>query len=93
VGAAFIGAVEAIDPQVADAVVQDFAAAARTIGGQQVMATVSAGLALAGEETEDIGEPLTRADRALYRAKHLGRNRTESATTLSPVTANRFRAA
>ena len=63
---------------IAERVRQAFAAAHRFYEGQPIDATVSAGVgeARADMSFEDI---VDAADRALYRAKHLGRNRVEQA--------------
>ena len=55
----------------------NFAAAAVTVDGREVNATVTGGIATAGIEDMSIEALLRRADRNLYRAKHLGRNRIE----------------
>jgi diguanylate cyclase (GGDEF)-like protein len=52
---------------------------AETAGGLGIPATVSIGLAEAGGERVDLPALLAAADRALYRAKMLGRNRIEIA--------------
>jgi diguanylate cyclase (GGDEF)-like protein len=46
-----------------------------------IRATVSIGVAEATVDLSDVGEWIVRADRALYRAKALGRNRTVRAVT------------
>ena len=49
-----------------------------SFGGSQVSVTASFGVAgFRGEDAPSFGELLSRADRALYRAKQLGRNRAE----------------
>jgi diguanylate cyclase (GGDEF)-like protein len=55
-----------------------FANAAEDVGGVLVGTTVSAGVALAGED-ENLEPMLARADQALYAAKSRGRNRVELA--------------
>ena len=52
-----------------------FAEAGVMIGGQEIGATVSIGAATSYDPDADIGALLARADAALYRAKHDGRNR------------------
>ena len=56
-----------------------FADASACHDGPGVRATVSIGLAEARPGRGDLGQLLARADRALYRAKALGRNRVEVA--------------
>jgi diguanylate cyclase (GGDEF)-like protein len=56
-----------------------FATAARVVGGIPIAATVSIGLAHADDRPAGIETLCERADKALYRAKALGRNRVESA--------------
>ncbi|MCA6119870.1 GGDEF domain-containing protein [Bradyrhizobium sp. WSM 1738] len=56
-----------------------FAAAARIVDGVPIAATVSIGLAHAHDRPADIEALCERADKALYQAKALGRNRIESA--------------
>jgi PleD family two-component response regulator len=46
-----------------------------------LLATVSAGLAVASEADQRLGELFATADRALYRAKAKGRNRVEGGRT------------
>jgi len=52
-----------------------FEEAGVTVGGHAIGATVSIGAATSYEPLADIGPLLARADAALYRAKHDGRNR------------------
>ncbi len=62
---------------VAQRIIDAFAKAAWSLDGRLVGATVSIGIALADTGDVDLDELLRRADRALYRAKDLGRNRVE----------------
>jgi diguanylate cyclase (GGDEF)-like protein len=61
----------------AERVRASFAAAARVVDGVLIAATVSIGLAHADDGPADIEALCERADRALYQAKALGRNRVE----------------
>ena len=61
----------------ANTVVSEFAKAASIVEGMPILATVSAGIAASAEDSFIIDLVLVRADRALYRAKALGRNRAE----------------
>jgi len=63
----------------AERVRESFAAAARVVDGVPIGATVSIGLADATDRPAGIEALCERADKALYRAKALGRNRVESA--------------
>jgi diguanylate cyclase (GGDEF)-like protein len=63
----------------AERVRESFAAAARVVDGVPVAATVSIGLAHADDQPAEIVALSERADKALYQAKALGRNRVESA--------------
>ena len=64
----------------AERVREGFAVAARVVDGVPIAATVSIGLAHAYDLPADMVEALCeRADKALYQAKALGRNRVESA--------------
>jgi diguanylate cyclase (GGDEF)-like protein len=60
---------------VAERVRAAFEVAGVEISGQRVGSTVSIGVAEAGPPLAEFGELLGRADAALYRAKHGGRNR------------------
>jgi diguanylate cyclase (GGDEF)-like protein len=62
---------------IADRVRRNFAAAAARCGNAELMPSVSAGVAL-GSSGADIRHLLEVVDRALYRAKELGRNRVET---------------
>lgn len=64
---------------VAEDVAHRFAAAAASSDGLAIAATVSVGLVEAGASGSDLTELLAAADRALYKAKLLGRNRIEVA--------------
>ncbi len=68
---------------IADRVRRNFAAAAGEFGEQDLPPTVSIGVAMCGREN-DVNVLLSIADRALYRAKALGRNRVE---TIAPDSA------
>jgi diguanylate cyclase (GGDEF)-like protein len=63
----------------AERVRERFAAAARVVDGIPIAATVSVGVAHAGYRPADLETLCEHADKALYRAKALGRNRVESA--------------
>jgi diguanylate cyclase (GGDEF)-like protein len=63
----------------AERVRESSAAAARVVDGVPIAATVSIGIAHADDWPADIEALCERADKALYRAKALGRNRVESA--------------
>ncbi|MEH2510949.1 diguanylate cyclase (GGDEF)-like protein [Nitrobacteraceae bacterium AZCC 1564] len=76
----------------AERVRESFAAAARVVDGIPIAATVSIGLAHADGRPADIAALCERADKALYRAKALGRNRVEGAVDeLVPVAAGQSR--
>jgi diguanylate cyclase (GGDEF)-like protein len=63
----------------AERVRESFAAAARIVDGVALAATVSIGLAYVDDRPADIEALCERADKALYQAKALGRNRVEIA--------------
>jgi diguanylate cyclase (GGDEF)-like protein len=63
----------------AEHVREAFAAAARVVDGIPIAATVSIGLAYADDAPASVEALCERADKALYRAKALGRNRVECA--------------
>jgi diguanylate cyclase (GGDEF)-like protein len=54
-----------------------FEASSHPIGQHAIRSTVSVGVAISDEEYSDLSALLAAADRALYRAKALGRNRVE----------------
>lgn len=54
-----------------------FRTATPAIAGHSVVASVSVGLAVRERPNDDLDALMVRADSALYRAKHNGRNRTE----------------
>ncbi|MGB6446122.1 MAG: diguanylate cyclase [Xanthobacteraceae bacterium] len=61
----------------AERVRRNFVAAAARFGREQFLPSVSVGIALGRESGVAVGALLSVADRALYRAKELGRNRVE----------------
>jgi diguanylate cyclase (GGDEF)-like protein len=63
---------------IADRVRRNFAAAAARFGTAGLLPTVSVGLALGRDPHTEIPEMLSIVDRALYRAKEMGRNRVET---------------
>jgi diguanylate cyclase (GGDEF)-like protein len=65
--------------EAAERVRESFSAAACVVDGIPVAATVSIGLAYADDRAADVEALCERADKALYQAKALGRNRVESA--------------
>jgi diguanylate cyclase (GGDEF)-like protein len=54
-----------------------FEGTSHTVGGRTLTATVSAGIAVSDDASVDLSALQKEADRALYRAKALGRNRVE----------------
>ena len=63
---------------IADRVRRNFAAAAARFGSAELMPTVSVGVTLGCDPHAGIHDLLSIVDRALYRAKELGRNRVET---------------
>jgi diguanylate cyclase (GGDEF)-like protein len=61
----------------AERVRRAFEASSHPIGQHAISSTVSVGVAISDEEYSDLSALLSAADRALYRAKALGRNRVE----------------
>jgi diguanylate cyclase (GGDEF)-like protein len=68
-----------IASRIAERVRAGFETAGATLGGRNVGATVSIGLATACEPIMEVGPLLVHADVALYRAKNDGRNRVVAA--------------
>jgi diguanylate cyclase (GGDEF)-like protein len=64
---------------VAERVRAAFEAAAHSVDGQQLCATLSVGIAIIQSARDNLAKLLTQADKALYRAKAAGRNRVELA--------------
>ena len=62
---------------IADRVRRNFAAMAARFGNESLSPSVSVGVTLACEPCVGVTELLSIVDRALYRAKELGRNRVE----------------
>jgi diguanylate cyclase (GGDEF)-like protein len=62
---------------IAERVRRNFIAAAARLGREQFWPSVSVGITLGRESGLAVGALLSIADRALYRAKELGRNRVE----------------
>ena len=65
---------------IADRVRRNFAAVAARFGNQSLSPSVSVGVTLGGDPRASVTELLSIVDRALYRAKELGRNRVELET-------------
>jgi len=63
---------------IADRVRRNFAAAAIRVGSDELRPSVSAGVTLGLDPQAKIADLLAIVDRALYRAKELGRNRVET---------------
>jgi diguanylate cyclase (GGDEF)-like protein len=63
---------------IADRVRRNFAAAAEGMGDADLRLTVSVGVTLGRAPESDVDLMLARADRGLYKAKELGRNRVEA---------------
>lgn len=61
----------------AERVRRAFEASSHPIGQCAIRSTVSVGVAISDEEYSDLSALIAAADRALYRAKALGRNRVE----------------
>jgi diguanylate cyclase (GGDEF)-like protein len=70
----------------AERVRRAFEASSHPIGQHAIRSTVSVGVAISDEEYSDLSALLAAGDRALYRAKALGRNRVEP----SPHRAEQF---
>jgi len=69
---------------IADRVRRDFAAAAARFGNERLSPSVSVGVALGCDPNATVADLLSIVDRALYRAKELGRNRVEIETPAAP---------
>jgi diguanylate cyclase (GGDEF)-like protein len=79
-GALLFGAGEGTAVATAERIRRALMVATAEIGGKQVDATVSVGIAVLSSDTvEDVSQLLSRADTALYLAKERGRNRVEVA--------------
>jgi diguanylate cyclase (GGDEF)-like protein len=61
------------------------ATAPLVVDGADTWVTVSIGISEAGVRSECVGELMKRADQALYRAKHEGRNRVRLAHATPPI--------
>jgi diguanylate cyclase (GGDEF)-like protein len=77
------GAEAATAASIAERIRFDFSRATISLDGKPVGATVSAGIAVARGAHIDLKALVTKADRALYGAKHAGRNRVHSALALA----------
>jgi diguanylate cyclase (GGDEF)-like protein len=69
---------------VAERIRKAFAAAAATVGGQTMAATVSIGVAIIQDPQQDLTALIDQADQVLYRAKADGRNRVALAPMPEP---------
>jgi diguanylate cyclase (GGDEF)-like protein len=70
-----------------------FEAASQYVKDLPIRATVSAGVALSNDASDNLASLLKAADQALYCAKALGRNRVELSTEVtSPLSMNPKRA-
>jgi diguanylate cyclase (GGDEF)-like protein len=78
---------------IADRLRRNFAAAAARFGNAELMPSVSAGVALGTDPRAEIKDLLAVVDRALYRAKELGRNRVETDVAAEPQTGTTLLAA
>src|SRR5579872_1532216 len=63
---------------IADRIRRNFLTAAARFGGDDLAPSVSVGVTLANDPNASVPELLSIVDRALYRAKELGRNRVET---------------
>jgi diguanylate cyclase (GGDEF)-like protein len=63
---------------IAERVRRNFAAAAARFGNDELMPSVSVGVTIGCDSQAKVADLLTVVDRALYRAKELGRNRVEA---------------
>ena len=69
---------------IADRVRRNFAAAAARFGNERLSPSVSVGVALGCDPDATVADLLSIVDRALYRAKELGRNRVEIEMPAAP---------
>ena len=69
---------------IADRVRRNFAVAAARFGSPELTPTVSVGVTLGCDPRADVHDLLSIVDRALYRAKELGRNRVETEVPAAP---------
>lgn len=60
-------------------------------GGGEIAVTVSIGVAEPGPRLREVEQVIQAADKALYRAKHAGRNRVEAATVSARPRASRLK--
>jgi diguanylate cyclase (GGDEF)-like protein len=77
------GAEAATATSIAERIRFDFSRATVSLDGKVLSATVSAGIAVGRGTTIDLKALVTEADRALYGAKHAGRDRVHSALALA----------
>jgi len=77
------GAEAATATSIAERIRFDFSRATISLDGKAMSATVSAGIAAARGGSIDLKALVTEADRALYGAKHAGRDRVHSALALA----------
>jgi diguanylate cyclase (GGDEF)-like protein len=71
--------------EVANRILDAFEVAGQNLAHAGLEITASAGLAISGEGASSFDDLFAAADRALYKAKRTGRNRTEEDTSNKPV--------